>query len=184
MGRRILPVILIASLLFLNTAGALADVEATGKPSADGFTSEVASSWFEVLYDVVKAEKTTPPVASRIYGIAAVALYEGIVSGAQSNRSLVGQLNGLTSMPEAKNKKYHWPTVANTVLAYTIRGLFPIASQASLTAINNREQSFASRYRGETNNNVYERSFNYGLSVASEILFWASSDGIVNNSNC
>ena len=34
----------------------------------------VASTWLELLYDVVKAEKTTPPAASRIYGITEVYL--------------------------------------------------------------------------------------------------------------
>ncbi|PYT07311.1 MAG: hypothetical protein DMF60_07405, partial [Acidobacteria bacterium] len=115
MGRRTLPLVLIASLLSVNTA-VLADVEITKKPASDDFSSEVASAWFELLYDVVKAERTTPPVASRIYGIAAAALYEGIVPGAQANRSLVGQLNGLSVVPSPKQtKKYHWPTVANTV---------------------------------------------------------------------
>jgi hypothetical protein len=185
MGRRTLPLVLIVSLLFVNTS-VLADVEITKKPAADDFSSEVASAWFELLYDVVKAERTTPPVASRIYGIAAVALYEGIVPGAQANRSLSGQLNGLTFVPGPKqNKKYHWPTVANTVLAYTIRNLFPTTvSQASLAAINNREQSFASQYRTEAGEIVYERSVFYGLRVASAILFWAAADGFVINNNC
>ena len=48
---------------------------------ADEFPSEIASTWFELLYDVVKAERTPPPSASRIYGVAAVALYESIVAG-------------------------------------------------------------------------------------------------------
>ena len=184
MGRRTLPLVLIASLLSVNTA-VLADVEITKKPASDDFSSEVASAWFELLYDVVKAERTTPPVASRIYGIAAAALYEGIVPGAQANRSLVGQLNGLSFVPSPKQtKKYHWPTVANTVLAYTIRGLFPTISQASLAAINNREQGFASQYRSEAGETVYERSLVFGLRVASAILFWAAADGFVTNNNC
>ena len=40
----------------------------------DEFPSVVASTWLELLYDVVKAEKTTPPAASRIYGITEVYL--------------------------------------------------------------------------------------------------------------
>ena len=42
--------------------------------SADKFPSDVASIWFEQLHNVVKAERTTPPPASRFYGITAVAL--------------------------------------------------------------------------------------------------------------
>jgi hypothetical protein len=62
---------------------------------ADEVSAKVASTWFELLYDVVKAEKTPPPPASRAYGVAAMALYEALVGGNSDNRSLAGQLNGL-----------------------------------------------------------------------------------------
>ena len=44
------------------------------KEFGDDFPSVVASTWLELLYDVVKAEKTTPPAASQIYGITEVYL--------------------------------------------------------------------------------------------------------------
>ena len=87
------------------------------KPAKDS-PSDVASVWFDALYDVVKSEATAPPQASRIYGVSAVALYEAIVPGTLHHRSLVGQLNGLVSVPQPKKHgKYHWPTVANAALA-------------------------------------------------------------------
>ena len=183
MRRTILSPILIASVLLLNS-WALADTDHRNKP-ADKFSSEVASRWFELLYDVVKAERTTPPPASRIYGITAVALYESIVAGTNKNRSLVGQLNGLTSLPRPKkNKKHHWPTVANAVLANTIRGLYPTISQSSLNAINNLEQSFANRYQANATRSEYERSVSYGQEVAAAILGWAATDGFSTFNNC
>jgi hypothetical protein len=127
MPRRTLPLSLTAALLLVNFS-AWADLDQS-KKSADQFPSDVASTWFEELYNVVKAEQTTPPAASRIYGITAIALYESIVAGTEKNRSLVGQLNGLTALPQPKqNKKYHWPTVANAVLASTIRSLYETIS--------------------------------------------------------
>jgi hypothetical protein len=155
------------------------------KKSADTFPSDVASTWFEELYNVVKAEKTTPPPASRIYGITAVALYESIVAGTEENQSLVGQLNGLTSLPQPKkNKKYHWPTVANAGLANTIRGLYPRISQASLDAINNLEQNFASQQQAVVPGPVYKRSVAHGEAVATAILDWAATDGFSIYNNC
>jgi hypothetical protein len=59
---------------------------------ADSFPADVAVTWFEKLYDIVKAEKTAPPQASRIYGIAAVALYESIVNATKTNRPLAGNV--------------------------------------------------------------------------------------------
>ena len=132
-----------------------------------------------------EAEQTTPPAASRIYGVAAVALYESIVAGTEGHRSLVGQLNGLTSLPQPKqNKKYHWPTVANAVLASTIRGLYPTISQASLEAIDRLEHSFASPQQAVVPGPEYARSVAHGQAVATAILDWAATDGFSIDNNC
>lgn len=183
MRRRILQLSLTAALLLVNS-WAWADLDQS-KKSADKFPSDVAATWFETLYDVVKAEKTTPPPASRIYGITAIALYESIVAGTEANRSLVGQLNDLRSLPQPKqNKKYHWPTVANAVLAKTIRDLYPTISQASLDAINNLEQRFASQYQAKVPRPEYERSVAHGQAVATAILDWAATDGFSTHNDC
>jgi hypothetical protein len=105
--------------------------------TADSDPSSVASVWFDKLYDLVKSEGTPPPAASRIYGVAAVSLYEAIVSGTEEHRSLVGQLNGLRQLPRPeKGVKYHWPTVANAALAQTIRGIFTSLKAENLAAVN------------------------------------------------
>jgi len=172
----------VAAVLTLASSAVLADRDS--RP-ADQTSSEVASTWFERLYDVVKAESTAPPPASRIYGVTAIALYESIVAGTKRNRSLAGQLNGLTSVPQPdENRRYHWPTVANTVLASTIRGLYPAMSEASLTAIKDLEQSFASRQQAAVPRRQYERSVAHGQAVAGAILEWASTDGVVTYNNC
>src|SRR2546422_1441996 len=131
MRRTTLRVVIFAALLVLAPA-AWADKKV--KNPADSYRSDVASVWFDKLYDVVKSERTAPPPASRIYGVTAVALYEAIVAGSLENRSLAGQLNGLTSVlqPKNNNNKYHWPTVANAVLARTIRGIFTSLTLADL----------------------------------------------------
>src|SRR3990172_11399158 len=82
---------------------------AESRRGAESFDSRVASTWFERLYDVIMAEKIAPPVAARIYGTAAVALYESIVPGTASARSLARQLNGLTSVPQPyRGRNLHW----------------------------------------------------------------------------
>jgi hypothetical protein len=117
---------------------------------ADDSPSEVAWVWFDPLYEVVKSEATAPPPAARIYGVAAIALCEAVVPGTLHHRSLVGQLHGLVSAPQPqKHAKYHWPTVANTALGRTIRGLFPSLKLENLMAINALEQAFAIRFQAE-----------------------------------
>ena len=70
---------------------------------ADDEPSDVATVWFDTLYDVVKSEATAFPEASRIYGVSAVALYEAVVPGTLHHRSLVGQLDGLASVPQPRS---------------------------------------------------------------------------------
>jgi hypothetical protein len=181
MRKQTLQMALMTALLLLP-GRAWAD---PGKASPDDSPSEVAWRWFEQLYDVVKTERTTPPPASRIYGITAVALYESIAGGTSKNRSLAGQLNGLTPVPQpSHNERYHWPAVANAVLADTIRGLYPTISDASLQAINNLEAHFASQHQAEVPDAVYRRSVDHGQAVARAILEWAATDGFSSFDNC
>jgi hypothetical protein len=175
----------LATALLFVTAWAWADRDPLEKHLADQFPSDVASTWFEKVYDVVKAENTTPPPASRIYGITAVALYEAIVLGTEKYRTLVGQLNDLMSVPQPKKQKqYHWPTVANTVLAHTIRGLYPTISQASLDAINAQERHFAIQFSRKVPKREYDLSVEHGQAVANAILAWTDTDGFSASNNC
>ena len=109
MRRTMLRVAMMVALLVLAPAAWADKDDKEVKNPADSYPSDVASVWFDKLYDVVKSERTAPPLASRIYGVTAVALYEAVVPGSLENRSLVGQLNELTSVPQPKknNKKYH-----------------------------------------------------------------------------
>lgn len=155
------------------------------KEPADSFSSDVASVWFDHLYDVIKSEGTAPPPASRIYGIVSVALYQSIVSGSKTHKSLVGQLNGLESMPRSGTKKtFHWPTVANATLAQTIRGVFASLKPENLDAINMLEAEFNSTFETEVKKKEFNRSVDRGRQIADAILAWAAGDGFSVSSNC
>jgi hypothetical protein len=151
----------------------------------DEAPSDVAMAWFDLLYDLVKAEQVMPPPASRIYGVSAVALYEAIMSGSLEHVALVGQLNDLTSVPQPRPfSAYDWPTVANSTLAQAVRGLFPNASQASLGAITALEQQFASQFQSDVRPLIYARSVQHGRAVAAAVLAWAVTDGSAIYGNC
>jgi hypothetical protein len=153
---------------------------------ADNFPSEVASVWFDTLYDVIKSEGSAPPPAARIYAVGSVALYESIVSGTLKNKSLVKQLNGLNSLPGVKRKKkdYHWPTAANAALAQTIRGIFTSLKPENLDKINTLESQFNAQYETEVNANKFQKSITHGKNVADAILAWAATDGFSTLNNC
>lgn len=154
--------------------------------SAANASAAVAVAWFDLLYERVKAERLSPPVAARTYGIAGVALYEAVVPGMPENRSLAGQLNDLAHMPPPRHGLRHdWPLVANSALATTLRQLFAGGSAETRFAIDALEQSFfdehlahwraADLHRDATRE--IERSVGRGREVGAAVLRWADSDG-------
>jgi hypothetical protein len=181
MRRRSVEFTLLLTLLFV-VPSAWAD---TLPQPADDEPSDVATVWFDTLYEVVRSEATAFAEASRIYGVSAVALYEAIVPGTRANRSLVGQLDGLASVPQPEeDQEYHWPTVANAALARTIRGLFASLQPESLQAINALEQRFAAQFQDEVEAQAYQRSVVQGQRVADAILAWAATDGFSRFNDC
>jgi hypothetical protein len=174
----------LATLIVLIASSAW-EKDAYHPQAADDVPSDVASAWFDLLYDVVKTENSSPPVAARIYGLTAVALYEAIVPGSRAHTSLVHQLNEFSFVPRpTPHQPYHWPTVANATLAHAIRGLFPSASPDALDAINAQEQTVATAFQRRVPPPVYAHSVAQGRAVADAVLAWASSDGVTTLSNC
>jgi hypothetical protein len=111
MHRRLVACTLMIALMVV-VPSAWAD---TLPPPADDEPSDVATVWFDTLYDVVTSEAAGFPEAARIYGVSAVALYEAIVPGTLAHRSLVGQTDGLTSVPQpTAGRTYQWNLVAST----------------------------------------------------------------------
>ena len=171
-------------LLLIASAAPAQTRRPPGPKHSDDFEAQAAFRWFESMYDIVKTEGTTPPVAARHYGIAAVALYEAVAPGARDHRSLAGQLNGLKAIPRPSRAAHHWPTVANVAMADVLRGLYPEISDGSLDLINNLEAALAGQYRRQVPAAEYERSAAYGQQVANAILEWASGDGYALFDDC
>jgi len=147
---------------------------------ASEFSAEVGARWFAAHYDLVKANRTSPPRASRQFGYAGVALYEATVHGMPGYRSLAGQLNGLSALPSPIDAVHHWPLVANAALARMMSEFHP-EDDATITAL---EQEIVATYRANTGAEVVERSAAYGGDLADAILAWAAGDGSADLAAC
>ncbi|MEQ8762620.1 MAG: vanadium-dependent haloperoxidase [Planctomycetota bacterium] len=154
-------------------------------PASSTRTSEyngvVATAWGNLQYDRVREEGLTPPVAARIFGYAGVGLYEAVVAGMPKHRSLVGQLNELTSLPRPEDgQTYQWELVANAALARILSGLFPATSSDSIAALETQIESD----RDDVDAGVADRSREYGRALGDAILAWAATDGYDEFNNC
>ena len=97
------------------------------------------AEWMQNYYGLIRAERVSPPVASRLMAYAAVALYEGLAVATPSLRSLAGQLNGLDSVPRPEAGKRYDATLTaiaaeRTVLDTLFREGLP-ATRAALAAL-------------------------------------------------
>ena len=151
----------------------------------------VATSWFDLAYNVVKVGSLPPPSASRIYGYAGVTLYEALVPGMPGYQSLVGQVNGLTALARTTAayarpaaEEFHWPLVANSAMAAILRDFFANGPAAGLDSINRLEDSLNTQLGQGLASDVYQRSVDRGKLVASDIFAWSTSDGFAQYSNC
>jgi hypothetical protein len=151
---------------------------ASAWPSASAYTAEVPLRWFELSLELVRTTPGfSPPVASRAFGYAGVALYEALVPGMPGRRSLAGQLNDLGRPPGPSDHAYHWPTVANRALASILRSLFPTAVAESAAAIDELERRFASSAQAALPLGIYRRSDARGADVAAHVFDWSTTDG-------
>ncbi|WP_408641428.1 phosphoesterase [Spirosoma telluris] len=149
----------------------------TGK-AADQYTGDVATTWAALQ---LKLTKTTPgfspPVASRAFGYAGITMYESVVPGIAHRKSLVGQLQGLTALPQAESgKEYNWALSANAAQAQIIRSLYPTTSAANKVIIDSLETVLLTAFKS-TDETVNQRSVDFGKKIADALFEWSKTDG-------
>ncbi len=148
----------------------------SGKP-ANQYNADVASQWAALQ---LKLTMTTPgfspPVASRAFGYAGLAMYEAVVPGITDHRSLAGQLQGLTTLPKPDAKEYNWALCANAAEATILRSLYTTASTANKSAIDALEKTLYADFKG-SDEGVNQRSVTFGQNVANALFEWSKTDG-------
>ncbi len=147
------------------------------------FSSEVVLKWFDLEYRILlqPQEQNTGFDFSRVryYAYVGIALYESVVPGMPAYQSLSGQLSEMPPMPATiPGLAYHWPTCANAALAYMHRNFLPNTSAANKASIDSLENALNNSYRAEVNTTTFQRSVNFGKTVAQLVFNWSKTDGL------
>ena len=148
-----------------------------GKP-ADQYSGDVATKWAALQLVLTKnTPGFSPPVAARALGYAGIAMYEATVPGSGTQKSLVGQLQGLSSLPVPETgKTYNWALSANAAQAAILRTLYPTTSAANKATIDSLESALRSQFK-DGDELVNERSATFGRQIADALYEWSKSDG-------
>ena len=146
--------------------------------SADQYSADVATKWAGLQLKLTKSTAGfTPPVASRAYGYAGLALYEAVVAGVSGGKSLAGQLQGFVSLPQPESGQvYNWALSANAAQASLIRSLYPKTSDANKALVDSLETALLTQFQ-DVDVSTNQRSIDYGKKIAEAIFTYSTSDG-------
>ena len=141
--------------------------------------SYIAQSWYNLMMKLIsETPGHTPPIAARSFGYTGVAIYESLVAEMPHHHTLVGQLNGLTSIPQRMYGNSYVSTIAaNAALGRIIKSLFQNASVSNLNRIDSLQSANEKLYTGQFNEKIINRSREYGRAVADAVFEWSRSDG-------
>ncbi len=153
--------------------------DADAQNGAGRFDSYIAQSWYNLMLKlIIETPGHTPPVAARSFAYTGVTLYEALAGEMPNHHSLVGQLNGLTSIPQRMyGNSYVAPITANAALARIIKDLFQNASAANLNRIDSLESANNNLYAKHFSGEIMTRSRDYGRAVADAVFNWSITDG-------
>ena len=137
------------------------------------------AEWMQNYYGLIRAERVSPPVASRLMAYASVAMYEGLAVATPTLRSLAGQLNGLDSLPRPEaGRKYDATLTAiaaeRTVLDTLFREGLPATRAALATLVDSLG---AARRALGIPQDVQAASDELGQRIGVAVLAWAAADG-------
>jgi hypothetical protein len=137
------------------------------------------AEWTKYLYGAVRAERLSPPVASRLYAYASVGLYAGLAAGDRSLPALDERLNGLPKLPRGTDGEDYDPTLTviatqRVLLDTLFRDALP-TTRSSLSMLLDSLQN--ARLALGIDSDEHERSDLLGRQTAFAIIRWTHGDG-------
>ncbi|RYU95470.1 vanadium-dependent haloperoxidase [Emticicia agri] len=144
------------------------------------YDASLAINWASLQLRLIKS---TPgyaaPVAARSLAYTSLAFYESVVYGLDGYQSLTGKITGLKNLPVPDStKEYNWAIAANAAISTLIKELYATTNDDNKASIDSlRRVSEAALKTGITNQQLIERSINFGADIAKAIWDYSKTDG-------
>lgn len=152
-------------------------------PDASNYDSKIVIDYNNLYLELDRmAQNFRPCPTARTFAYLNLACYESIVHGMTGYRSLAPSYGLELPIPFAGNE-YHWPTAYNAVQGYLLRRFFPFASDNQKNEIAALEKRNEELFKDQVSIEVFERSKLYGLTIATKIWEWSTTDKIGHDAN-
>jgi len=140
---------------------------------------EMLQDWYLLMNELVRHTATySPPVASRSFGYLGVTVFEAAVGGSDKLVSLVGQLNGLTSVPAREaGAVYDETVIINAAMSDAIVLYFGNTGPTGQRSIKIAQKKWRARAIEGVPEDVVVRSEAFGKAMAASIHGWSLDDG-------
>ena len=148
---------------------------AADRPSA----GEILRNWYYLMNELVRHTATySPPVASRNFGYIGVTVFEAAVGGSDKLVSLVGQLDGLSSVPARQDgAQYDEQVIINAALSDAIVDYFGNTGPTGQRSIKLAQEKWRALAVDGVPEDVVERSEAFGKAMNKAIFDWSLGDG-------
>lgn len=179
-----LAIFLLCSFLLVILINSCNKDHADLYPEPPGIANEKAGAavkWADLtLYTIRFSAFNTPTYSSRSLGYLGLAMYESIVHGDSTHRSLNGQLDGLSLPLPEPGKSYHWLLSLNAAQDTLLKLLYPVPGN-SHRFIHQRIDSLSKALYDDHSKNISretrDRSVQFGRAIALAIYTWSLTDG-------
>ncbi len=152
-------------------------IEDTVLPS-DVDNPEVATKWADMtLRCVYKLAGNSPTYCSRVMGYMGLTMYESIVQGSKTHKSVAPQLNNPPTLPQIESgKRYNWQLSLNASQALLLKKMYAF-NTVTKASIDSLESALEKQYAATETTDVIERSKTFGQNIANGIFLWSTVDG-------
>jgi membrane-associated phospholipid phosphatase len=139
----------------------------------------MVSEWMHTMYGVIRAERLSPPVASRLMAYATTALYSGLAAVDDRLPSVAGTANGLSELPRADHPRdYDAMLVAIAAERMVLDSLLREGLPTTRSALGRLADSLARvRTNGGVSADEARRSSELGARIGGAIVAWSHGDG-------
>lgn len=151
----------------------------TGPRDGQMSEAEAAIAWGHLANQITRnTPANSPTFASRAFGYIGLCMYESVVNGYPSNRSMAGQLNGLAELPLPQSgQAYSWVLAMNAAQASILKSIYQQTSDENLLQVDSLEKRIHEQFSDTLNPEVANRSVAYGRELAAAVYEWSKTDG-------